>query len=134
MFFDSTNMLGSGNRSFNATQSELKFAHGQESVVVESRVILRSPRKYTFAAILCVQFGSQQGHHIRKYYSYCNHVNSLLIYVVFQSEYPLFVQPVYLSFDKNTYHKLQTVSRRAILLQAENAAPRFIQNYTFNVT
>ena len=86
------------------------------------RVILRSSRRHTFAAVLCVQFGSQQGHHIRKQYSYCNHINSLLIYVVFRSEYSLFVQPVHLSFDKNTYHKLQTVSRRAIRLQAENAA------------
>ena len=34
LFLDSTNMLGSGNRSFNSTQPELKFAHGQESVVV----------------------------------------------------------------------------------------------------
>ena len=54
------------------------------AVLHSSRKHVRSNNLYTTHLTRNQSSGPNKGHHVPKYYTYCNHVKSLLIYVVFQ--------------------------------------------------
>ena len=68
------------------------------------------------------EFGPSRGERVHKYYAYCNSVKSLLITVAFLKGRWFIFATSASSFDKNNRHTTHTVSRNAIIFQAEKTS------------